>query len=231
MLPELILREEEEENFALLVGLGLLSGLAGFAAARWLFPSEADIVGVMFAAIPLIYPLTSYFLERENNSAPHIPEIMVYGSVFLGEVVAFFIMALYFSDVFQLQNQIIGATGNAVNPVSFGSIFLNNIIVFLGILTVAVVVGSAGSFILTWNASVLGVFLADIFQQTPVLPLAYVPHASLEMLGFIIAGIAGTMMSAAMYREHFEKDTWLDLLKLVALGVVLIVAAAVLETA
>ncbi|MFB6191432.1 MAG: stage II sporulation protein M [Candidatus Nanohaloarchaea archaeon] len=231
MLPELILREEEHENLPLLALLGLLSGLLGFAAAKMLFPSQADLLGVIFASIPLIFPLTSYFLERENETAPHLPEVEVYGSVFFGEVVAFFLLGMYFQDAFSLQNQVIGATGNAVNAVSFTAILSNNLMVFLGILAVASVIGSAGAFVLTWNASVLGVFFADLFRESAVKPLAYVPHATFEMGGFIIAGISGSMISAALYREHFERDTWIDIAELVAAGLLLILFGAFLETA
>ncbi len=231
MLPELILREEEEENLPLLAVLGLASGLAGFIAARALFPSQIDLLTVIFASIPLVYPLVTYFLERENESRPHLPEIQVYGSIFLGMAAAFFILGLYNPELFSLQNAIIGAAGHAVNPVSFTTVLSNNLMVFLGILAVASIIGSAGAFILTWNASVLGVFMAGLVRDSILMPFAYIPHASLEMAGFIVAGVAGTMISAAVYREHFDKDTWLDLSKLVATGVGLIVIAAVLETA
>jgi len=232
MLPELILREEEEENLPLLVFLGIVSGLAGFAAAKTMFPSQVDVLTVVFASIPLVFPLTTYFLEREDDSRPHLPELEVYSSVFLGEVLAFFILGLYVPDMFTLQDQLIGAaTGNAVADVSFAAVLSNNLTVFLGILVVASIIGSAGAFILTWNASVLGIFMAGLFQQSAVKPLAYVPHATLEMAGFITAGVAGTMISAALYREHFGRETWLDLLKLVSMGAGLIVLAAVLETA
>lgn len=231
MLPELILREEEEENLALLALLGLVSGLTGFAAAKLLFPSQADLLGVIFASIPLIFPLTSYFLERENETAPHLPEVEVYGAVFLGEVLAFISLGLYFPQAFAIQEQVIGATGNAVAPSAFSAVLSNNVMVFLGILGVASIIGSAGAFVLTWNASVLGVFFADLFRESAVKPLAYVPHATFEMGGFIIAGIAGSMISAAVYREHFERETWIDIAELAAAGLFLLLVGALLETA
>jgi hypothetical protein len=46
-----------------------------------------------------------------------------------------------------------------------------------------------------------------------------------------VAGISGSLISAAIYREHFDKDTWIDYMKLVGLGIGLILIAAVLETA
>ncbi|MFB6241368.1 MAG: stage II sporulation protein M [Candidatus Nanosalina sp.] len=231
MLPELILKEEEEQRTSLLLVLGLVSGLLGFGFARVLFPSQLGIMAVIFASIPLLYPLTSYFLEREKESKPHIPEVKLYGTIFLGECLGFFLLGLAFPDTFSLQLEIIGAAGYAGNPVSLFSVLSNNILVFAGILVVASIIGSAGAFILTWNASVLGVFLAHIFGQSPVQIIGYVPHASLEMTGFIVAGITGSMVSAAVYREHFDRDTWFDFVKLGFGGVLLIFLAALLETA
>ncbi|MFB6216661.1 MAG: stage II sporulation protein M, partial [Candidatus Aenigmatarchaeota archaeon] len=62
-------------------------------------------------------------------------------------------------------------------------------------------------------------------------PLCYLPHAAFEMTGFIVAGVAGSLISAALYREHFDMDTWRDYGKLVALGILLILLGAFLETA
>jgi uncharacterized membrane protein SpoIIM required for sporulation len=114
--------------------------------------------------------------------------------------------------------------------------------VFMVILTVSALVSSSGAFILTWNASVLGVFMGILAKNldgvgvfvgsgTVPTPFAYVPHASLEMAGFIVAGISGSLISAAIYREHFDKDTWIDYMKLIGLGIGLVLMAAVFETA
>lgn len=230
MLPELILREEKHHNLPLLVLLGAASAVLGYTAASILFPSQLDIMAVVFGSIPLIYPLTEFFLDREKKHRPHIPEIEVYSAVFLGQVAAFFFLNLV-GVKFELQRKLLGLTGAAISEASFLGILGNNMIVFAGILFVAALIGSAGAFILSWNASVLGIFLSSLFSENVLHPLAYVPHASLEMAGFIVAGVSGTMISAAVYREHFSSETWKDLGKLVLLGVLLILLAAVLETA
>lgn len=242
MLPELIYREERAEDYPLLVMSGIVSVLAGFGAASFLFPSEVDILAVIFASIPLVYPLTRYFLEDENNGSPHIPEIQVYGSIFLGEVIGFVILGMFFLDTFSLQTSIVGASGFAIFGGSFAGILLNNLTVFTAILALAAIIGSAGAFVLTWNASVLGVFFAKLLdavesgtgyftcKPTPS-PLCYAPHTFFEMTGFIIAGVAGSLISAAVYREHFDKETWKDYSKLVALGFFMVLLGAFLETA
>ena len=121
-------------------------------------------------------------------------------------------------------------------------ILSNNLLVFTGILTVSAIIGSAGAFILVWNASVLGKFFASLLENLNGLevltgnsqaatPIAYIPHATLEMTGFIIAGISGSMISAAVYREHLDSDTWMDIVKLVVVGLGFVLLGALLETA
>ncbi|MFB6145108.1 MAG: stage II sporulation protein M [Candidatus Nanohaloarchaea archaeon] len=242
MLPELIYREEKSNDYRWLIVLGGLSGLVGYTAASFLFPSVSDILAVIFGAIPLVYPLTREFLEDEEDKRPHIPEIKTYAALFLGELFAFFLLGLTFPGVFQLQNSVFAGTGFATFTGSFLSILFHNFMVFLAIFAISTVIGSAGAFMLTWNASVMGVFFAKLvasiestggyFTCSPTpSPICYMPHATFEMTGFIVAGIAGSLVSAALYREHFDTDTWMDYGKLIALGVVLIILAAFLETA
>lgn len=242
MLPELIYLEERSEDFPLLIVLGFVSVLAGYGAASLLFPSEVDLLSVIFASIPLVYPLTRYFLEDEQNGSPHIPEIQVYGSIFIGEVLGFISLGILFPGAFSLQTSIVGASGFAVFGSSFTGIIINNLTVFGAILALAAFIGSAGAFVLTWNASVLGIFFANLLeaidsttgfftcQPTPS-PLCYAPHTVFEMTGFIVAGVAGSLISAAIYREHFDTETWEDYLKLVSLGLIMIFLGAFLETA
>lgn len=243
MLPELIYREERMGDYPLLMVLGALSGLLGFVFASHFYPSQADVLAVVFASIPLIYPLARFFFEDEREHRPHLPEIKVYGALFTGEVIAFFALGHSFPDAFQLQyNTITAISGAATSIGPFVSILVNNLVVFGAILLISAVVGSAGAFILTWNASVLGVFFAKLVRTIESggglltcspnpSPLCYIPHATLEMTGFIVAGVSGSLISAAVYREHFDRETGKDYIKLVISGVLLIVLGALLETA
>lgn len=231
MLEEFFLLEEEHQNFGRLAVLGLLSGIVGFMAAEILFPTQSDILSVIFAAVPMIFSLTKKFLEDEADGRPHIPEIEAYLSIFVGVTLAFFMLALNVSDAFEIQKAVLGPAGNAVSNAGFSAILSNNLMVFSAVFLLSMLIGSAGAFILTWNASVLGVFLAGVAETQPLKVLAYLPHSLFEMSGFIIGGIAGSLISAAVYRHHFDRETWIDYLRLLALGVLCIFAGAFLETA
>ncbi|WP_414837983.1 stage II sporulation protein M [Candidatus Nanosalina sp. VS9-1] len=231
MLQELFLLEEERRSPGMLFVLGAVAVFTGFIAASTFFPSRIAFVSVIFAAVPLIFSLTQEFMDDEQEGLPHIPELKMYFSIFAGQASAFFLISLFTEASFTAQRTVLGLSGAAASNAGLETILLNNLGVFAAALFLALVIGSAGAFVLTWNASVLGIFLAEVFSTDPFLALAYVPHASLEMLGFITAGVAGTLISAAVYRKHFDRDTWIDYVKLVALGLVLILVAAVVETA
>ena len=237
MLPEIILREEEDSSYPLLILAGLVSVLVAFAVTKYFFPQNVSFLVVVAAAVPLIYPLMAYFLEVEKQD--HLDKgIAAYLSIFVGQVMAFSTLAYYFPDSFGYQigefQTVLGSmgiTGYATNPVSFMSIFSNNISIFFMITIISLLVGSAGALVLTWNASVMGAFFGILVKETGLhMPFAYVPHATIEMTGFIIAGLVGTTASASIYREHMSLKHWAGLLKLYFVGVFAIFAGAFIET-
>jgi uncharacterized membrane protein SpoIIM required for sporulation len=248
MLPEIILREGNRDDFGLLILLGAASAVIGFNLGRFLFPSQSGIMTVVFASLPLVYPLTDQFLSDEKEGRPHREEVEIYGSLFVGEVLGFSVLGFVNPAPFESQFSVIGEqlvqmgiTGYATSSASFLPIFLNNMTVFMVILGVSIIIGSAGAFILTWNASVLGVFMGTLARELPTsglftgsgtipTPIAYLPHSAFEMSGFIIAGISGSLMSAAIYREHLDWNTWKDFFKLAGFGIVCIFFGAGIET-
>lgn len=234
MLSEFILREENLGRYDLLFLTGLLSALGGFVVAI-LVQFQVSISTVVFAALPLVYPLMSKFLNDEDDGRPHRSEIASYFSLFAGQASAFLILGMLAREKFTAQLSAIGATGSFVNMDSlFIQILSNNMTVFAVIFFASVFIGSAGAFILTWNASVLGVFFSRLlsFRGTSdyVSPILYVPHATLEISGFILAGVTGSLVSAALYRKHFDYDTWQDYGLLTGLGISLVITGAFLET-
>ena len=237
MLPEIILDEEENLNYRYLFGTGLLAGLAGFAFGKALFPGEASLLAPVFASLPLVYPLMQFYMEKEEEF-DYFRETSVYAALFSGLAVAFFAVGVSRPEFFSTQLELIGVTGNAANPVSFAAILFNNLTVQAAVFGSAFILGSAGAFILAWNASVLGAFFAHLVRDisNPIMlvdpgagPLAYVPHASLEMTGFIIAGVVGTTASSSVYRKHLGLDHWLELAELYLIGLIAIVLGAGLE--
>ncbi len=235
MLPEFILKEENLRRYDLLYLAGLVTAFAGFIVANYAFPSRVSVLTVVFAAIPMVYPLTQKFLQDENKHRPHRSEIFSYFSLFAGQASAFLLLAISSQGNFTAQMNIVGATGNFLHFESlFAEILVNNLGVLAIIFLASAVIGSAGAFILTWNASVLGAFFSHLISlrgtENYISPVLYIPHTTLEMSGFIIAGITGSLVSAAVYREHFDFDTWQDYGLLLSLGASLVINGAFLET-
>ena len=259
MLPELILREERSDNLVLLLILGFVTGAVALGVASFLFPSEADMIAVIFAAIPLIYPLMEKFFDDEKEGRVLVEDLEIYFSLFMGQVAAFYVAGILFTDVFEVQTQVFARqlemmqiTGFATNSVGFMGILVNNLIVFTMVLGAAALIGSAGAFILSWNGSVLGVFLAiltknledmnNVLECSPnpsetvrsvgfsPSPLCYVPHATFEMSGFVLAGVLGTFVSTSVYRRDFDRTLWKKYGLMAGTGISLILAGAGLET-
>ena len=231
MLERLFLREEESQNLGLLVVLGFVSGVLGFVVAEAIFPGQSSLISVLFAAVPLIYSLNQKFLEDESERLPHLPEVEMYLSIFSGLALAFGVLGNLRPSGFELQRDIVGMSGAAIQDVGFSIILSNNLTVFASILLVSMLVGSAGAFILSWNASVFGVFIGEVASTNPLVSVAYLPHSLFEMSGFVIAGITGSLLSAAVYRKDLTEDVWRDYARLLLTGIACIIVGAVLETA
>jgi len=143
MLETLFLLEEKKQNYFLLALLGLVAGLTGFSIARIIFPSQADLISVLFAAVPLIYSLASKFLDDEAEKLPHLPEVEIYLSIFAGQALAFGLLSSVFTESFEVQRSLLGSTGAAIQGGNFNLILPNNITVFSSIFLVSLLVGSA----------------------------------------------------------------------------------------
>jgi len=230
MIEQVLLREEEKANLPALILLGASVSMIGFLAARIAFPAEIGMMSVVFGSIPVVSSLTSYFFDEEMERVPGIEEFKVYGSVFIGQAAGFGFLAFQNPSLFRAQRNIIGLTGSATGGPGLVPILVNNLAVAFAVLILAATIGSAGGFVLSWNASVLGVFFAELMIFNPVMVLTYVPHTVLEISGFIGAGIAGTFISASLSREDLDHEHWRRYTVLIAVCAVLIASGAFLET-
>ena len=122
-------------------------------------------------------------------------------------------------------------------------IFQNNLIILLFIFLTSLIFGAGAIFTITWNASILGVYLAqsiegNFFQSIYTFFKALVlliPHGLFEITGFILAALSGGILSVAMVRKIVNKDyahlnkIMKDSAILMIIAVFLIVVAALIE--
>ena len=158
--------------------------------------------------------------------------------------------SLVFSDQISTISQITGrasdtvsttakVTGQAISGEIFSKILFNNIGVMAVCFAISLFYSTGAIFLISWNASVLGVVVgqgARNLMGLPSIPLvlfSYLPHGIFEFSGYILAGVAGGILSIALARHKESRKHFLfvleDSLLLLILGIVVLVIGAVIE--
>jgi uncharacterized membrane protein SpoIIM required for sporulation len=143
--------------------------------------------------------------------------------------------------------------GNAAGTSLFNKIFFNNIKVLIFCIIFAFFYGAGAIFILTWNSSVVaaaignvikigfvkyaaGTGLAKTAAATQTVSYAfsrYFIHGLPEMLAYMVAGLAGGIISAAVINKHLESDRFqkiiMDVSSLLVIAIAILFIAAVVE--
>jgi len=159
--------------------------------------------------------------------------------------------------LFQAQTDTIttinGPTGSIISQDMFLRIFWHNTRIMLVSILLAFFLGAGPIFILAWNASVIAAALGNLLNNEVQVILAaggdlgwgeslsgllfpfyrYLVHGIPEILAYIIAGLAGGIISVAVIRHHFKKDhlyrSMADASTLLTLAVLLLLVAAFIE--
>lgn len=214
------------------------------------------LIAVLLTSAGVSYPFVRYMLEEEEREFDerwtesrmlerHAHQLGLYLSFFLGVTVAFALATFLIPEqFFQVQLDVFRsirgtATGNAAQLGVLGDIITNNLWVFALTFGLTFVLASGILFVLVWNASVLGIAIgsqAHSFLHVPWVTLFYVPHGTLEIGGYVLAGIAGSLLSYRVEADLFgEGDTAAkrqltrDSLVLTGIGVLLILLGGVVE--
>jgi uncharacterized membrane protein SpoIIM required for sporulation len=216
--------------------------------------SLTGLFAVLFIVMGSVYLITMIIKKEERIEEKqiikyhqqsfwprHKKDIMLIMLYFAGLTLAFAISASVLpAETFQVQvskiNQIQGITGAAIDyNALFTQILSNNIQVLIFSFFFSFIFGAGAAFILAWNASILGVYIGQISQSVwsiPVVSMAFIPHGIPEIAGYVCAGLAGSLISAAIIRKHRKgvlKIITTDSLKVLLLGIVLILIAAGIE--
>lgn len=258
MLEGLWLREEQENKLLWIFVFGLVFTLISAGAAELVFPSFTGLVTVFLVSLMGAYPMITYLRDKENEEMKkkiceekmlkrHEDELAVYLSFFLGVTLGF-VIAGYFmpSGFFQAQEQVIlsirgSLTANIVSNSFFQMIISNNLWVFFLTFLLSFLFSAGMIFILVWNASVLGIFLARASENIThfhLLAISYLPHGLMEIAAYTIAGIAGALISYQfdyyfIRKEPYDIDPVIrvikDVMVLMLIGLVLLIVAGAIE--
>jgi len=144
--------------------------------------------------------------------------------------------------------------GKATATTLFNKILMNNIKVMIFCILFAFFYGAGAIFILTWNASVVAAAIGNVIKlsiakyaasagvakmgaltQTVTYAFSrYFFHGIPEMMAYMVAGLAGGIISVAVINKDFKNEKFQKImldsstLILIALGIILL--AAVMET-
>jgi len=254
--------------------IGLLYTTIALFLSFWIFKDFASLVMVFLitlASVPLVYSTIKIeekkdlVIEQESRLLKEHGKALSYLMfLFLGIT---FAIALWYtflpnqlvSSLFNVQQQTIvdvntDITGNAILQLGFFSkILFNNIKVLVFCLLFSFVYGTGAIFILSWNASVIGVAIGNAirsnisyytsslgalgignyFHVISLGILKYAVHGIPEILAYFIGGLAGGIISVAVIRHDFGTKKFehilLDSTDLVILSVVFLVIAALIE--
>jgi len=180
----------------------------------------------------------------------HNDILRVYIFMFLGIFFAFALATVFLGSNtiikgFSPQLNAAGFRGGATDYLnSFFSIVKNNLIIFIVCFILSLVYGAGAVIFLAWNASVWGVVFGFVAKNSAIgggnvlgkfaeIILPVMPHLTTEALAYVWAAIVGGIVSKAIIREKVGSKKFnhiiTDGLILMALGLIVVVAAGLLE--
>jgi len=193
----------------------------------------------------------------------HSKALMFLMMIFIGASLAFAFWYVvlpveWTTTLFSAQTQTIVSlnqkvTGNVFNFDVLTKIFLNNVKVMIFCVLFSFIYGTGALFILMWNASVIGVALGNFFRVRAAevagmvgweavkgyLNVAYMSvlrysiHGTPEILAYVVAGLAGGIISIAIIRHDFGTKNFerivLDASDLILIAVGILFFAALIE--
>jgi len=255
----------------LLLLLGFVYASLALLLSNWIFKDNASLVTV-FLTVSALIPLFCQFMESEELIGllmgnerlvlrQHGKVVLSFIALFIGmsAAFAFWYAALQTGPtMFSVQSQTIASMRQAVTgQAASGSLFLiivqNNFKVLLFCVLFSFIYGAGAIFILTWNASVIGVALGNFVKtgaatlsasgSTPLVAYAassgmsmlrYLVHGIPEITSYFVGGLAGGILSVAIVKMHWRRDQMdrvlLDVSDLLIAAMLILVAAAFIES-
>ena len=209
--------------------LSFIVSIACVFISYLVFPAYAGIIAPLLAAVavaPLIYRVFAIEEEVEREEAEgmikenfldrHEDTIRIFTMFFVGCLLAVLFIASFMPESFvgsafsQQVSEINSirsmGTGSALNKTMLDIIIMNNIKVMAFSFFLSFIIGTGAVFILAWNASILGVYLANfirkgLYAHFLIQSTGIMPHAIVEIGAYFLAGIAGGVLSAGVLRE------------------------------
>jgi len=262
-----------KEHWSRAVMFGFFVNIISFTVATVIFEPAAGLVA-LFLTSAAAFPIVNKSFEVEEGLdvyghggffKRHADVLKIYSGLFLGILLS--TSMIYFvsdtgktADIFQFQLSALEstsikdrATGSAISGEVFNTILTNNIKVAFVSFLLSVVFGAAAIFIITWNASVIAVFVGMVAKASTGVfssfgtigtPLAFLYgiiaatgsialHGIPEIFSYFISALAGGIISVGLLREEINSERFRRVLKdgvmLMTVAVLMIFVAAAIE--
>ncbi|MFH0868951.1 MAG: stage II sporulation protein M [archaeon] len=234
------------ENPAFAFVLGICFAFIGTSIGWFIFPETASLAGLLFitiAATPFLEKVINT-VDAETFWARNGKIAAIYGLFFLGVVACYAIwyfilppqaITLFFDKQIAILQTPVSSIIGFFSRADFNliSVISNNLRLVVFAIVLSFIYGVGATILITWNASVLGIFLASLGKFTTM--LSFAPHASLEFTAYFFAAIAGGLLSVAVNEDKtkFRSDRFYRIINdasmLFILSVLIIVAAGFIE--
>ncbi|HLD42755.1 MAG TPA: stage II sporulation protein M [Candidatus Nanoarchaeia archaeon] len=255
-----------------MIALGAFYASLALLLAVWIFESNAGLVMVFFVVMayaPFFYYTIKLEEKKDMTGMGEEPLLKEHGRVvslfiyfFIGVTLAtafWYVVLPESGSIFSIQQKTIADINTAVTTGAVAAekllpvIFFNNLRVLVLCVLFSLFYGFGALFILSWNASVIGVAVGNfmknhIAQYAGLLGLEkvsvyftaaslgflrYAIHGIPEVLAYFIGGLAGGILSVSIIRRDFRKENFqkvvIDVVDLLLIAVFILLVAALLE--
>jgi len=224
----------EKKPFDMLILSIIITLVCVFVSVK-ILPEHAGILSASLITIgltPVFFKIFRIDEEGERRSARklskqnfwerHDETIILFSLFFIGNFLAVFLIVLiapqtFIATAFGNQISAIGAinpaTGSFLGSDLLSIIFANNMRVMFFAFILSFLIGAAGLFILSWNASILAIYLGSfikegLHQDFFLRALGIAPHAPVEIFAYFLAVIAGGILSVGVIREKYGSKSF-----------------------
>lgn len=208
--------------------------------AAYLFFEESMSLAAVFTLTILLIPSLQHIIsleeqiERKNGLKHffrnHATIFKVYSAAFLGILIGFVMIGAVFDSAGMYAYQINFLTGQssigagAISKFASGSyvpsfrdvigLFSQNLSVMLIAFALSIFYGAGAVFLVVFNASLFSAFLLSFMNSTSkaVASVSFI-HFIPEISGFLLAAIAGAILSAAIINESFSSPYFKNVMK------------------
>jgi len=262
--------------------IGFFYSTIGLILSYWIFGSYSSLASVFITAMPLIVIMYNVIKLEERRDlefsiyerygrpikrmfliGEHYTAVSLFIFLFLGMVISYslwntvlpdsVVERLFESQIETIKAINVKAMGNVVdqeNPLL--SILYNNFKVLFFCILFSFLYGSGAIFILTWNASVIGVAVGSVIRSSIVkysglspgeflynylstfsISFGYAVHGIPEITAYFIGALGGGIISVAVTNHDLRSEEFrsvlIDSLGLILLSCILLLIAGLIE--